>query len=105
MSRLRITQDNIITVPLTGAAALLKPAVFIDGKYYCVLLGQDTKCGVFGRGRTLEEAFNQWHTSLKKHLADRDDDDYIVAYIRSALHKPQKPADLKAFYDQFKGEG
>ena len=106
MEPFHIDYDTIITVPLIGAAGLLKPIVYIDGKYYCVLLGTDPDSGVYGRGRTLNIAFENWHYSLKKHLATSDDEDYIVAHIKTILHKPQEPADLKAFYEQFKlGEG
>ena len=105
MTAFYIEEVNIIAVPFTGAAALLRPVVYLDGKYYCVLLGSDPFSGIFGRARTLSNAFEKWHDSLKKHLSESDDEDYIVEYIRSILNKPQKPADLKAFYDQFKPDG
>ena len=102
MPDFRFNQDKILTVPLTGAAILLKPVVFIEGEYYCVLLGQDQESGVFARGRTLEKAMDVWHEALKKHIATADEEDYIVVYIKSSLHETQKTADLRAFYDQFK---
>ena len=66
-----------------------------------MILGTDPDSGIFGRGRTLEKAFELWHDALKKHLADSDDEDYVVSYIKSILHKPQRAADLKTSYGQF----
>ena len=81
MSHFKINQDTILTAPLPGAAALLKPVVFIDGKYYCVLLGQDPESGVYARARTLEKAFEIWHHAIRKHIEDADD--YIVCLVMS----------------------
>ena len=41
MTQFQINQDTILTVPLFGAAVLLKPIFFIGVKYYCVLLGTE----------------------------------------------------------------
>lgn len=102
MDAYQISEDKIIKVELSGAAGLLKPVVYIDGKYYCVLLGIDPESGVFGRGRTLEKAIAEWDKQLQAHLKSSDDEDYIVVHIKNILYPPKKKADIQAFYDQFK---
>ena len=74
---------------LQGATALLKPTTYIDGKIHCILLGTDPNSGIYGRGRMLEKASEKWHKQLQNHLAESNDEDYVVAYIKSVLDKAQ----------------
>ena len=86
MDHFIIDQDKKITVNLKGIAGLLKPTIYIDGKYYCFLLGADPDTGIFGRGRTLGKALEAWDKDLQKHLRVNDDEDYIISYIKNILN-------------------
>lgn len=54
MTAFYIDEANAIAVPSTRAAVLLRPVVYLDGKYYCVLLGSDPLSGIFGGARTFQ---------------------------------------------------
>lgn len=104
MHHFYIDPEKIIKVELTGVASILKPVVYVEGKNYCCLLGLDPESGIFGKGRTLEKALAEWDKSLQKHLAQDNDEDYIIAYVKNLLGKAQKSPskNIQAFYDQFK---
>lgn len=42
-----------------------RPTVYRDGDIYHCILGTDKETGVFGSGKSLEEAFQQWDTAYQ----------------------------------------
>lgn len=64
---------------------VLKPLLYKDGDSYCVVLGPDPQSGVFGCGRTANEALNDWSFHLKERIKNSDANDEVVNYIRDVL--------------------
>jgi hypothetical protein len=58
--------------------------------------------GVFGCGKTAEAAIAAWDKELKRHLAENDEEDFIVGYVHELLCKEVMSKSLRGFYNQFK---
>ena len=68
-----------IDLPLT--ARILKPLVYKDGDSFCVVLGPDPTEGVFGCGKTVNEALNDWNAHLQERIKNPTTDDDVANYI------------------------
>jgi hypothetical protein len=125
MEQMNIPKDQIVQVEYLGASEVLKPVVFKEGDSYCCLLGPDPQAGVFGCGDTPMEALSDWDANLQARLRSADPSDPVVKYVREVVDKsrsitfedleatieahlasikdPETAAEVKRFYEQFKG--
>jgi hypothetical protein len=67
---------------LPKSARTLQPLVWKDGDSYCCVLGPDPSVGVFGCGDTPMLAIVDWDTHLTSRLADPEDNDPVVDYVK-----------------------
>lgn len=113
----------ITDVEYTGAAIALRPDVYADGDGYTVELKQGRSI-VRGGGDTIDEALTAWDENLQEHLRSAGSSDKIVQYVMAMLSEaparpavddnsieahiasiddPEAAAELRRFYDQFRG--
>lgn len=64
---------------------LFHPVVFRDGNTYCVLLGPNRETGVFGSGKTQEEAVIDWELQLREKINAEESDDEVGSYIQEVI--------------------
>lgn len=64
------------------SAKKLQPLVFKDGDNFCCLLGPNPQTGVFGSGETALLAIVDWDTHLTTRLANADDGDEVIQYVK-----------------------
>jgi hypothetical protein len=70
---------------LPVSVRVLRPLVFKDGDSFCVVLGPDLQEGVFGCGKTANEALNDWNIHLKERMEQGDENDELANYIKKIL--------------------
>ena len=58
-----------------------RPLVFMDGDEFCCVLGPNPTSGIFGRGKTIDEAFSDWQDNLNARVATNAPDDEVVQYV------------------------
>ncbi len=63
----------------------LRPIVFMDGDSYCCLLGPDPQAGVFGCGKTSEQAINDWDEHLRERMQSPAEGDEVATYIKEVF--------------------
>jgi hypothetical protein len=66
---------------LPQAVRILRPLVFKDGENFCVVLGPNPQEGVFGCGKTANEALHDWNNNLNERLGQDDDSDELAKEI------------------------
>jgi hypothetical protein len=99
MDTMHIDPAAVVSAELSGPAGALRPVVFREGDSFCCLLGHDPQTGVMGCGSTPDAAVQDWNDRLKQHLAEHDDDDYIVQYVRFIVGPKRLSDQGKAFND------
>jgi hypothetical protein len=72
---------------IPSAAKEFKPVVFHDGDAFCCMLGPDPQAGIFGCGRTPEEAVRDWDLHFGERLAKPYENDELVKYIEEKRTK------------------
>jgi hypothetical protein len=60
---------------------ILQPLVYKDGDGICVVFGPNPTDGIFGCGKTANEALNDWDTHLKERIKNPAADDEVANYI------------------------
>ena len=70
---------------LPHAVRVLRPLVFKDGDSFCVVLGPDPQEGVFGCGKTANEALHDWNEHLKERIEQNNKNDEVADYVRKRL--------------------
>lgn len=63
----------------------LKPAVYKDGDSFCCLLGPDPQAGVFGCGKTKDEALADWNNHVVEGLAKHSLGDEVADFVIGRL--------------------
>jgi hypothetical protein len=97
---MEIAQDKIVTVPMHGMAATLKPVIFINESSYCVLLGESPQNGVFGCGLSVVEALEDWETNLHKMLNGTES----VKQLKRILSQTEPPEGVQQFLNSYRKE-
>lgn len=86
MDGLEVLNIDYENPELPSVVKQLRPAMYLDGNAYCVILGPDPQAGVFGCGNTPAQALDDWTVHLNQRLAEFDADDKIVEEIREELN-------------------
>lgn len=60
-----------------------RPTIYQEGEQICCLLGPDPERGIFGSGKTVREAVNNWVEDFKERLASPLADDEVVVFIQN----------------------
>lgn len=90
MQQMKIDEQAMVPVDFEGGnlpknLRLFRPAVFMDGDSYCVLLGPDPTTGVFGCGSSAEAAMLDWDNHLNDFVLSHDPDDPLAQYVLATL--------------------
>jgi hypothetical protein len=76
-------------IPL--AVKILEPVVFKEGDAYCCLLGPDPQEGIFGCGKSSDEAVQDWNKHFQEMVDGNNTQNetlqYAVDKMGSSIHK------------------
>lgn len=91
MRQMRIDPALRVPIDLRGASIpesvrQLDPVLFRDGSSYICLLGPDPQSGVYGSGRSPQEALSEWDKELRERLQlPENPQDDVLSYVRDSL--------------------
>ena len=95
-----IPLEMVIDTQLSGVAAQLQPTVFKDGDSFCVLYGQNPQAGIFGCGRSVEEALIDWENNLHKAMSGSD----ASKNLKRIITNNQAPEEVEEFINRYRNE-
>jgi hypothetical protein len=72
-----------VSLPLT--VRVLKPLLYRDGDSFCVVLGPNPQEGVYGCGKTVNEALNDWNIHLSERINTPAANDEVANYIMKEI--------------------
>src|SRR5947207_2664795 len=76
---------NFDDTTLSESMRTFRPLIYQDGDAYCCLLGPDPQEGVFGCGKTPQEALSDWDTHLQDRIQHHSPNDEVAQYICDTL--------------------
>ena len=91
MEQMKINPEAIVSVDyenqdLPTSVQQFKPPVFREGNAFCVLLGPDPQSGIFGCGRSVEEALRDWDNHLADEIDNPRENNETTHYVMSHLN-------------------
>lgn len=91
---MNIPPEMILEYKFAGIAAKLNPTVFQDEDNYCILYGSSPSAGIYGCGKSIEEALLDWENNLQLALSN----DLDIKKILSDRNPPEKVAEFLEDY-------
>lgn len=90
MKQMHIPEDILIAIDYTNryfpaSARTFRPAVYKDGDFFCAVLGENPHLGIFGCGRSTDEAIEDWAVHFQDRLDSHLPGDDLVQYIQDTL--------------------
>ncbi|MBW8683495.1 hypothetical protein [Chitinophaga rhizophila] len=85
MAGLELVPMDYENEPLPKEVKELRPAVYLDGDAYCVILGPDPQEGVFGCSCTKEGAIEDWRNHLLSRIAHPSEEDNFALEVIDML--------------------
>lgn len=81
-AQLQIDMDS---ANIPASVKEFRPTVFKEGNAFCCVLGPDPQAGVFGRGRTADEAMHDWDSHLKDLMDKRPEGNAVAQHVIDTL--------------------
>lgn len=85
MAGLELVPMDYENDPLPKEVKGLRPAVYMDGTDYCVLLGPDPQEGIFGCSSTKEAAIEDWRNHLLSRISHPSPEDHLAFEVIDLL--------------------
>lgn len=64
---------------------IFQPVLFQDGEGYGCLWGPDFHAGIYGQGKTAEEALSNWDLHLRDRIKSKDHEDDVAQHVINIL--------------------
>ena len=90
MEQLNVPEEMKIPIDygdqqIPASVKTFRPLLYQEGESFCCILGPDPQSGIFGCGKTPQEALEDWDVNLSDRIKYHTDDDEIARYIADTL--------------------
>ncbi|WP_316809420.1 hypothetical protein [Pedobacter agri] len=92
---MNIPEKLIVQVALEGTAAKFNPIIFKNEDNFCALYGNNPQSGIYGCGKSIEEALLNWEYNLQLMLSNNMD-------LKKMLSEHEPPESVKQFLNEYR---